>query len=1013
MNCLGKILVFIAVFGVNTLFAGNSSMPKIQNFKTHQACFVENKGQLAASDIKYYSHQGGANVYCQPGKISFVFMKPEANQDHISEATSLPSGFPLPKGAGGFGQEKVQPSNLTTNRADLVLLNSNPSAQILPSAQQEYYENYYTTGNADIGITNVHTYKAITYKSIYPHIDMVLHAKEGGMKYEFVIYPGGKVSDIQIQWKGLERIKELKDSGIEYSLAFGKMEESAPYTYQGIANNVGAGFTPAQSGNIATKIESHFILKNNQISFVIAKYDRTKTLVIDPSLHWGTYFGGNGDELQSSLSVDVSDNVYITGSTMSTADIASSGAYQTIYGGIQDAFIAKFSTNGNRIWSTYFGGSGQEESMSVMADISGDVFITGCTGSTSDIATSGAYQTINGCVPNHMETCFIAKFSSSGLRVWGTYYGGSGAEIGEALTTDLFGNVYVTGITRSATGIATTGAYQTSYGGISTNYLNSFLAKFSSSGNLIWGTYFGGSQNDLSDAIAIDNSGNVYITGRASSTSGIASSGAYQTKIGGGEDVFIAKFSSSGSRLWSTYFGGNNDDQAGGIATDGCDNVYVTGCTTSTSDIATAGSYMTNNGGGYDAFLAKFSSVGNITWSTYYGGPSTDVGHCIAINTVGNIFIGGETSSTSGISSWGAYQSSFGGSIDAFLAEFSSLGSRIWSSYYGGSGYDYAYGIMDDNSDKVCVTGTTSSTSQIASSGAFQSNYNGNDDAFIAELFFPITYDAGILYTSVDSVCLGNDPVMVNLKNYGFDTLNFVTIGWKIKGKLQTPYQWSGSLLSDSAVSVDIGNYSFPAGEDTIIVWTSNPNGKTDSMPGNDTAILIFRTEIPNAHWVTSNLGSDKQVFTAIDNNYPASHYDWSFGDNEVQTGNPVTHVYQKDGQYKVGLTITSNHGCMNHFDSTIWVINHLNLDFFPNPFSTQAQINYTLPNPARVRIKVNDAIGREICTLLDKNQPVGAYTISYNAATLGTRPGMYMIVFMSDNNVITKQIIQLGSIFH
>ena len=207
--------------------------------------FVENNGQLTSSQIKYYGHQGGVYLYYKPGVISFVFTKVEKESEQISEATSRPSGFSLEKGAGGFDPTKCQTSKSTTSCADLILLNSNPSAQILASDQQEYYENYYTTGNADSGITNVHTYKTVTYKNIYPHIDMVLHAKEGGLKYEFVVYPGGKVSNIKMQWNGLEGIKKLEDSGIEYSCELGKITESMPYTYQGIVN-VRAGLVPAQ-----------------------------------------------------------------------------------------------------------------------------------------------------------------------------------------------------------------------------------------------------------------------------------------------------------------------------------------------------------------------------------------------------------------------------------------------------------------------------------------------------------------------------------------------------------------------------------------------------------------------------------------------------------------------------------------------------------------------------------------------------------------------------------------------
>ena len=328
------LLILLFLLPVYRLFAGNPV--NVRNFKTHQACFIENKGQLpltpkgekTSEAIKYYIHDGNVNVYCRPGKISFVFSKTETNKN-ISEATGIPvethcmrlnhasaifqyeaSAMPLPRDAFNASLQ----SRTTASRLDLILLNSNPNSEILATDQQEYYENYYTTGNADSGITNVHTYKTITYKSVYPNIDMVLHAKEGGMKYEFVVYPGGKVSDIQLQWNGLDMIKKLKDSPsaqagkIEYSFALGKMTESAPYSY------VGAGFTPAQSSSI-TKIESHFVLKNNRIGFKTGKYDKSKTLVIDPTLVWSTYFVGSSLTFAQAVATDATGNVYFSGAS--------------------------------------------------------------------------------------------------------------------------------------------------------------------------------------------------------------------------------------------------------------------------------------------------------------------------------------------------------------------------------------------------------------------------------------------------------------------------------------------------------------------------------------------------------------------------------------------------------------------------------------------------------------------------------------------------------------------------
>src|SRR5581483_2345503 len=170
-------------------------------------------------------------------------------------------------------------------------------------------------------------------------------------------------------------------------------------------------------------------------------------------------------------------------------------------------------------------------------------------------------------------------------------YGGFWDENGFSLALDASNNVYVTGYTTSSNGISTAGAYRTSLVGGQ----NIFVAKFNSSGSsLLWGTYYGGGNSDLGDAIAIDASNNVYITGLTQSTSGIATIGTYQTSNAGGQDAFVAKFNPTGSSLiWGTYYGGPSNDYAGNIALDAAGNVYITGVASSTTGIATAGAYQT------------------------------------------------------------------------------------------------------------------------------------------------------------------------------------------------------------------------------------------------------------------------------------------------------------------------------------------------------------------------------------------------------------------------------------
>ena len=214
---------------------------------------------------------------------------------------------------------------------------------------------------------------------------------------------------------------------------------------------------------------------------------------------------------------------------------------------------------------------GNEYGNSCATDASGNIYLSGCTSSTSGMATTGAHLATFG---GGDWDAFLVKFNSSGVRQWGTYYGGTAGEAAYHCATDASGNVYLTGEAKSTTGVATTGAHQTQYGGLE----DAFLVKFNSSGVRQWGTYYGGSGNDYGHSCATDASGNVYLAGDArNSTTGIATTGAHQTTRGGVRDAFLVKFNSSGVRQWGTYYGGTGDDNGRSCATDTSGNIYSQG----------------------------------------------------------------------------------------------------------------------------------------------------------------------------------------------------------------------------------------------------------------------------------------------------------------------------------------------------------------------------------------------------------------------------------------------------
>ncbi len=315
------------------------------------------------------------------------------------------------------------------------------------------------------------------------------------------------------------------------------------------------------------------------------------------------------------------------------------------------------------------------------------------------------------------------------VLLWSTYYGGSSYDYGYACNTDSSGNVFVTGETDSNNGIATSGGFQSSHVAFS----DGFIAKFDENGTRLWATYFGASDDDFVRTSACDISGNILIGGYTASTFGL-SSGGTQNSFGGGQfDGFFAKFSPSGTRLFSSYYGGAADDVIAGCAMDEYGNFYITGTSASTNNISAGGIVANSNAGGNDCFLARFTDTGSRLWGVYFGGSGDDRAFCCALDKVGEVYISGYTYGSTNLGIGGFQTTYNAGSNDAFLAKFTMGGLGLWSTYYGDADSDIGLACATDNSNNVYLAGRTNSSFSIASSG-FQNIFGGGiSDGFLAK----------------------------------------------------------------------------------------------------------------------------------------------------------------------------------------------------------------------------------------------------------------------------------------
>jgi hypothetical protein len=384
------------------------------------------------------------------------------------------------------------------------------------------------------------------------------------------------------------------------------------------------------------------------------------------------------------------------------------------------------------VYSTYIGGSGDDEGYGIAVDGSGNAYITGYTNSTDYAVTAGTFQTTYG---GGSYDVFVTKLNASGSAVvYSTYIGGSSVDSGYGIAVDGSGNAYITGYTNSTDYDVTVGAFQTTYGG---GIYDVFVTKLNASGSgLDYSTYIGGSGWDEGRGIALDGSGNAYVTGMTNSSDYVVTAGAFQTTYGGGGDVFVTKLNASGSGLvYSTYIGGTNEDSGYGIAVDGSGNVYVTGSTNSIDYAVTAGVLQTSLGGSYDVFVTKLNTSGSgLLYSTYIGVSGDEYGNGIAVDGIGNAYVTGQAGNNFVVTG-GAFQTSFGGSYDVFVTKLNASGSAVvYSTYIGGNGYEYGYGIAVDGSGNVYVTGSTNSLDYDVTAGAFQTTNEGNYNVFVTKL---------------------------------------------------------------------------------------------------------------------------------------------------------------------------------------------------------------------------------------------------------------------------------------
>jgi len=544
--------------------------------------------------------------------------------------------------------------------------------------------------------TNLRAYSGIVYRQAYPGVDVYFRGGEGRLKSEFVVASGAAPEAIRWSYEGARGFRIDRSGELVLETDGGELREARPEAYQVIEGRrvvVQAAYDRPAPG---------------ELGFRIGPYDRSRPLVIDPTLSYSTYLGGSGLDSARAIAVDQAGNAYVAGQTDSI-DFPSAGAAQPASGGGVDAFVAKLNAAGSSlVYCTYLGGSWDDRAFGIAVDAAGSAYVTGWTYSPNFPTTTGARQRVLG----GGRDAFVAKLTAGGNALaYSTYLGGSGHDSGNGIAVDGWGNAYVAGETISYN-FPVANAFQSSNQGRQ----DAFALKLNAPGSaLVWSTYLGGYGDDRATSIAVDSYGATYLTGGTTS-SNFPTYRAFQSVNRGGQDVFVAKLSPDGRNLvYGTYLGGSGGsagapELGAGIRVDDAGCALVAG-TTGSRDFPVVGALQASFGGGLtDAFAAKLSSTGEtLLFNTYVGGYGADSATGISIDAAGAATVTGYTFSAN-FPVANAIQPAIAGGYDAFVAKLNPQGTAfLESTYLGGSGSDAANGVAIGFGGAAYLAGQTQS----------------------------------------------------------------------------------------------------------------------------------------------------------------------------------------------------------------------------------------------------------------------------------------------------------------
>jgi hypothetical protein len=625
----------------------------------------------------------------------------------------------------------------TASMMRMTVVGANRKATVSGEKQLTAKSNY-LIGDKRNWKSDLPNYKAVRVNEVYPGIDLLYYGTDQRrLEYDFVLKPGAEPKTIRLSFAGAESIRVDDDGTLRLATKEGEVVQPAPVIYQ------------ERNGERIT-IEGRYLLSQTEVSFEIEDYDRGQTLIIDPRIVYASFHGGSGDDFGNDITVDSKGNAYIAGTTTSS-DLNLRNSFQGSLKGDRDIFIAKINSSGTElVYSTYLGGSKNDSGDAIAVLSDGKAVVGGSSDNTNNDGdypvTESAYQDNGFGLGDGGADAVLTVLTPTGNDVtYSTYFRGrNNGDVVQDLAIDGTNKIYALGMTLSGN-TPTKNAFASSI------YAPSgFVAKFdpTKKGNdsLIYASRFGARDGRVdTEGIAVTSAGVAFLTGSTSTphfdTTSNSSLPPFQTSLRGERDAFLMKVSPSGSLIYSTYFGGDGEDEALAIAVDSNERAYVTGFTTSSAGtFPLKNAFDTSRAGEEDAFVAKFNADGTALFYSSFisGGDFITKGKGIDVDSLGNAYVASGVAPVAAVPEVNGFPEDVipGNLFLVKIGPSNATGTNTPEVLFSDSirlGNPEA--LVLDRRGNILIAGTTGVSSAEVTSGAFQEIFGGGpNDSFVIKI---------------------------------------------------------------------------------------------------------------------------------------------------------------------------------------------------------------------------------------------------------------------------------------